>query len=278
MSKKKNKDKKSDKKKDSKKKSDVDKYVYYSRAVQSPEADTEFLEKTYNDIRGRKPKTLREDFCGTFLNSCTWAQMAPDKVAHGVDLDPEPIEYGKKNYYPKLNEDQQKRVHIHQANVLESGLPKADVVAALNFSYFIFKERKVLKDYFANVYKTLDKDGIFVMDCFGGSQCYESLEEETEHDDFSYYWDLDSYDPVTNHVQYYIHFKVKGHKKQIYFSYDWRMWAIPELKDILDEVGFKTTVYWEGTTKDGDGDGDFKPVTQGEECEAWIAYLVSEKK
>ena len=56
------------------------------------------------------------------------------------------------------------------------------------------------------------------------------------------------------------------------------MWAIPELKDILDEVGFKTTVYWEGTTKDGDGDGDFKPVTQGEECEAWIAYLVSEKK
>ena len=43
------------------------------------------------------------------------------------------------------------------------------------------------------------------MDIFGGSECYEANEEETEHDDFSYFWDQDSYDPVTNEAMFYIH-------------------------------------------------------------------------
>ena len=56
------------------------------------------------------------------------------------------------------------------------------------------------------------------------------------------------------------------------------MWSIPELKDILEEVGFKKVhVYWEGTDEDGDGDGEFKRVEKGEDCESWIAYLACEK-
>ena len=56
------------------------------------------------------------------------------------------------------------------------------------------------------------------------------------------------------------------------------MWAIPELRDLLEEVGFKKVhIYWEGTTADGEGDGVFRPVTSGEECQAWVAYLIGEK-
>ena len=74
-------------------------------------------------------------------------------------------------------------------------------------------------------------------------------EEETEHDGFSYFWDQDSYDALTNFGQFYIHFKRKGEKKrEKVFSYDWRLWSIPELKECLLEAGFeKTVVYWEGT-------------------------------
>ena len=45
------------------------------------------------------------------------------------------------------------------------------------------------------------------MDCVGGSECYEANEEETDHEDdgFSYFWDQDSYNPITNEAQFYIH-------------------------------------------------------------------------
>jgi hypothetical protein len=44
------------------------------------------------------------------------------------------------------------------------------------------------------------------------------------------------------------------------------------------EVGFsKVHVYWEGTAKDGSGDGNFTRVDHGESCQSWIAYVVAEK-
>ena len=78
---------------------------------------------------------------------------------------------------------------------------------------------------------------------------------------------------------FYIHFKPKGKKKvKKVFSYDWRLYSIPEIKDLLKEVGFeRSQVYWEGTDKNGEGDGNFTPATEGEDCESWIAYIVAEK-
>lgn len=136
-----------------------------------------------------------------------------------------------------------------------------------------------MKSYFHNCHTTLNREGILLVDCFGGSRCQEANEEETVHKDFSYYWDQESFDPVSNHAIFHIHFKPKGEKKiEKVFTYDWRMWSIPELREMMHEVGFKkTTVYWEGTTKGGEGDGVFKPAEVGEECEAWIAYVVGEK-
>lgn len=257
-----------------------DKYYYYTKSVQSPDADVEFLRDTYRELNGRLPVSLREDFCGTFANSCAWVKLNKEFVACGVDLDPEPIEYGRKHHLTSLTEEQQQRVKILESNVLDEALPVSDVIAAMNFSYFIFKTRKQMKQYFQNAYRTLNDGGVFILDCFGGSQCYEALEEETDYGDFSYFWDLDAFDPVTNHVKYYIHFKLKGEreKREKCFTYDWRMWSIPELRELLEEVGFKSThVYWEGTTEDGEGDGCFQRTERGEECEAWIAYIAGHK-
>ncbi len=267
--------------------SDFDKYYHYHASVQSTEFEAEFLIKTFLEIRGSLPKSIREDFCGTYALSCELAKMKefqsilPELKIYGVDIDPEPLEYGKKHYFSELTEEQKQVITIKEENVLTGQLPKAQLAFAFNFSYFIFKERAILKEYFQNFFNSLESDGVLVLDCFGGSKCYEENEEETEYEDenFSYFWDQDSYSPVTNHAQFYIHFQRKGEaKREKVFSYDWRMWSIPEIKEILAEVGFKESyVYWEGTDEDGEGDGNFSRTDVGEECESWVSYIVGVK-
>jgi hypothetical protein len=258
-----------------------DKYWYYQRSVQSPDSDVIFLRDTYKEIKGKNPKVLREDFCGTFLICCEWAKLRGDHQAIGVDLDGEPIQYGLENYMTRIKPYQQERVNVLQRNVLDPKLPQADIIAALNFSYCIFKDRDLLRKYFLNCYNTLNKSGLLVCDLFGGSQCYEPNEEETEHkeDGFSYFWDQDNWNPILNEAVFYIHFKRQGEKKRDkVFTYDWRLWSIPEVREIMKEAGFsKTHVYWDGTTKDGEGDGVFKRSEVGEHCESWVAYIVGEK-
>jgi hypothetical protein len=63
------------------------------------------------------------------------------------------------------------------------------------------------------------------------------------------------------------------------FEYSWRMWTLPEIRELLAEAGFRrSTVYWEGTEEDTDeGDGEFTPNDTGEADLAWIAYIVAER-
>ncbi len=263
----------------SKKLPPFDKYYYYTESVQSPEHDVQFLDQVYKDANGAKAvaKVMREDFCSTFANCCAWVKMGKERSAHGVDLDPETLSYGRAHYLSKLTPAEQGRIQLHEKDVLGKGLPKADLICGMNFSYYIFKERAVLKKYFMNCLRTLNDKGVLLLDSFGGSKCYEPNEEETEFDDpkFSYFWDQDSYDPLTGHAQFYIHFKRPGEaKRERVFSYDWRMWSVAEIKDLLLECGFsKVNLYWEGTTEDGEGDGNFHIVDKGDDCEAWICYL-----
>ncbi|MEN0058401.1 MAG: class I SAM-dependent methyltransferase [Bdellovibrio sp.] len=255
-----------------------DKYELYRKAVQSAENDVVFIRDTYKELKGKNPRIFREDFCGTFALSTEWIRLNPRHEAIGIDLDPEPMAYGRQNYLTAMRPEQQRRMKLMEGNVLNPNLPKADIIAAMNFSYFCFKQREVLKKYFANVYKSLARDGIFLVDIFGGSQCYGPIEDTIKHEGFTYYWDQTNFDPVTNEALFHIHFRVGGKKIEQVFSYDWRMWSISEIRDLMTEVGFKKIhVYWEGTAKDGSGDGNFTRVDHGESCESWIAYIVGEK-
>ena len=260
-----------------------DKYEYYRRAVQSPDVDVRFLRDTYRELKGTEPTDLREDFCGTFAISCEWAKLSPKYRAFGVDLDDEPILYGLSHNLSKLAKPVRDRVKIQQANVLNPGLPKVDLIAAMNFSHYIFKDRAVMKSYFHNAHSTLNVGGLFVVDCFGGPSCQKPSREETDHKGFSYVWEQVSFDPVTSEALFHIHFKVKDGKGKVrrhnnQFTYDWRMWSILELREMMMETGFrKTHVFWEGTSRNGDGNGIFTRVEKGEECEAWVAYVVGEK-
>lgn len=256
-----------------------DKYALYTKSVQSPDVDVIFFRKVYRELKNKNAFIFREDFAGTFATSCEWVKLHPKNQAFALDLDPEPLTYGFQHNQLKLKENQQRRVHPLEMNVLNPNLPKADIVAAMNFSYFVFKSRMMMKEYFKNVYRSLKPSGLFMLDCFGGSDCYDENEESTNHRSFIYYWHQRNFDPISNRAKFNIHFKPRGGKKiENVFTYDWRMWSIPELKEILEEVGFKRVhFYWEGSNRKGEGNGVFTRVEKGEECQSWIAYLAAEK-
>ncbi|MBX2988908.1 MAG: class I SAM-dependent methyltransferase [Bdellovibrionaceae bacterium] len=255
-----------------------DKYEFYTKAVQSPDGDVEFFKNVYKELRQKTPRVLREDFCGTGLLCAAWVKAHSSHAAFGVDLDPEPLEYGRNRFIGKLRPDQQKRIELLEKNVLAKDLPNADVSVGLNFSYFLFKTRPQMLAYFRNVLAHLKPRGLAFFDVFGGSQCQDAIEDRTKHKGFTYYWDQTGFDPVSNEAVFHIHFKVGGRKIERVFTYDWRLWSIPELKELMLEAGFKKVhVYWEGTARDGTGNGVFTRVEKGEACLSWIAYLVGEK-
>lgn len=252
------------------------KYRLYEDSVQNHETDIDFMNQEYKKFRKKSPLVLREDFGGTGAMACDWVKQSPKHTAHAVDLDPEPIAYGKENHYSRLAVSERDRMHYHQANVLDTFEEKVDIIAAFNFSYFIFKKRADLLSYFKKVREGLKEDGAFFVDLFGGTDCCQEMVEETEHDDHSYFWDCDSYNPITGEVLYYIHFKTLDDdvKYEKVFTYDWRMWTLPELRDLLEEAGFSKVVsYWEGDDGEGGGNGEFTAVTDAEQCESWVTYL-----
>jgi hypothetical protein len=152
-------------------------------------------------------------------------------------------------------------------------------VAAWNFSYYLFKTRESLERYFRSVRAGLVKDGLLVLDSYGGHESFSEQEETRDLDGFTYVWHTERYDPVTGDVLNRIHFRFPdGTELKNAFTYDWRLWTIPELREALANAGFrKVTVWWEGSDADGGGDGIFRPVQHGEACAGWIAYLVAEK-
>lgn len=254
----------------------IDKYDLYKKSVQSPDVDVEFLEKTYKELVGKWPRSFREDFCGTFALSCEWVKRKKTNRAFAIDVDPEPMEYGRQHYFRRLSPHQQKRLQILEKNVLDPSLPHVDLVAALNFSFFLFKTRDQLKKYFRNVFASLKSDGVFICDVFGGSQCMDAIEDRHKLKGITYYWEQVGFDPVSHEAQFYIHFRVGSKKHSRVFSYDWRMWSLPELRELLAEVGFKKShIYWEGTTKKGTGDGVFTRTEKGEACLSWVAYIAA---
>ena len=95
----------------------ADRYELYLKAVQEPEAEVPFFDRVYQREYGRRPSVLREDFCGTFAVCCEWVRRSSDRVAVGVDIDPEPLGWGREHHLSKLKAKQQRRVELLQDDV-----------------------------------------------------------------------------------------------------------------------------------------------------------------
>lgn len=256
----------------------TNKYFLYEESVQAPVIDTKMLASIYADIFKREPRSLREDFCGTFNLAAEWVKRDPRNSAVGIDLDKEPLQYGWEHHYAELSPDEQDRLIILNENVMNVTSPKVDMIAAFNFSFYIFKERKSLIDYLKTAHKTLDKKGMICLEMVGGAGFIKKTRDvrTIPHPDggsFKYIWDQASFDPVTRNGMYYIHFKFRGKRERSkVFSYDWRIWTIPEVREALEEAGFiRSKVYWEKRSK-------FVPVEKGDNDHTWLAQIVGIKE
>ena len=257
----------------------ADIHELYEESVQNVEHEVEFMQTTFKEIRGRTAHVFREDFCGTASASCQWVRQGEAFQAIGVDIDPAVLEWGRRNRLGRLPAADQARVSLIEGDVLTADTPPADVLAAYNFSYFIFDTRDKLRAYFERAYAALKDDGVFFVDLFGGPEAQEEMREKTKHKGFTYIWHQAKFHPVTNFIRCHIHFRFKdGSKIKRAFTYEWRLWSAPEIREVLAEAGFKkTTLYWEGEDEDGEGNGEFTPEEKGEADLAWIAYIVAEK-
>ncbi len=260
----------------------ADKHILYQLSVQAPETDSHFFARYHKKITGRPMRVFREDFCGTAILSCNVVKNHRENRAVCVDLHAPTLAWARKHNLSQLDDKQRKRIQLIEDNVLNVKSPKADLTCALNFSYCVFKTRTELLRYLKNARKSLKKGGVFVMDAWGGSETQLEEEEEREIDTdddetFTYIWDQHKFDPLTYHITCKIHFEFEdGTRMNNAFVYDWRLWTLPEIRELMEEAGFVDIhVLWENTdTETNEGNGVFRRVKQGEADPAWIAYVV----
>jgi hypothetical protein len=114
----------------------------------------------------------------------------------------------------------------------------------------------------------------------GGEQLLENSSESKKfsapgYGKFSQTWEQHQYDPITARMDYSIHFQLaNGQWLNDAFTYHWRMWGIQELREVLQEAGFKkTVVLWNASEKKD----DFVIAETAEHTHAYVAYVVGVK-
>ena len=261
----------------------ADKYYCYQQSVQEPEHEIDIFDQAFREAYNRKALKLREDFCGTFAVCCYWVESDSKRSAWGVDLCEETLQWGKNNNLNKLKEKDSRRVTVMEQDVRERSTPQVDVLAAQNFSFWIFKTREEVLEYFKVAYANLAAEGVIVMDMMGGRDCYDSdlVDKRTivkGKNGFKYHWEQAYFNPVNSHCKFYIHFKfADGSKIKKAFQYDWRFWTIPEVRELLMEAGFRdAVVYWEEDTED-DEDATWSKVDEAPNDYSWLCYVVGIK-
>ncbi|MCY4612890.1 MAG: class I SAM-dependent methyltransferase [Nitrospira sp.] len=263
----------------------ADPHVLYQKSVQSPDYDVPFFTEYFKNYTGHALRVMREDFCGTAALSVHFVTQHPDNHAVGIDLDWPTLNWGMKHNVSPLTVNQQNRLTLIHGNVLDAHPAQVQLVVALNFSYMIFKDRPTLLRYLKRAKEALQPGGMLILDIWGGSESQVLQEEPREIEnaddddgigDFTFIWDQDAFDPATYLCTMRMHFAFQdGSEMRNAFVYDWRMWTMPEVMELMNEAGFRDVHFmWEGTNrKTNEGTGTYHRAEKGEADLAWVTYI-----
>jgi hypothetical protein len=253
-------------------------FELYEASVQSVDFDVYFTTRLFRKRTGREALSLREDFCGTFSLCCEWVKSKKERTAIGIDLSTETLNHGRTHHLAKLSAEQQKRVLLLEQNVISKTRP-VDLICAQNFSFFTFKTRAELIAYFKKCLASLKGDGMLLLDMFGGTEAEDAISETRKitHptiETFDYIWEMHDFNPIDRIANFSIHFRLKNRTfLRSAFQYHWRMWTIPEIRELLEIAGFGyTEVLWE------EDDGSYLRTNKGENEPTWLAYIAAGKK
>jgi len=230
----------------------MDRHVLYEAAVQGAEYDLDMFERIYRRHHGRTFRDLREDFCGTAAIAAAWVIRRAGNRAWGVDIDRVTLDWARAHRLPALGKAA-RRLTLVRRDVRAPGGPRAELVCAMNFSYWVFKTRRELVRYFTAARHALRPGGLLVVNAFGGGGTMEKLVETRRIaasnsaegrpvPAFTYVWEHLSFNPIDHHLRCAIHFRFRdGRVMRRAFTYDWRMWTLPEVQDAMRDAGFHAT-------------------------------------
>ncbi|XP_027345507.1 uncharacterized protein LOC113857626 [Abrus precatorius] len=166
-------------------------------------------------------------------------------------------------------------------------LPGRDIVCAFNYSCCCLHKRADLVLYFKHACDALsNKGGIFVMDLYGGTSSENKLRLQRRFPNFTYVWEQAEFDIIQRKTRISLHFHMKDQRKLRHaFSYSWRLWTLPEIRDCLEEAGFRSVHFWvrempdttEIVKSEGFGVGKdvkYEEATSFEQQDSWNAYIV----
>jgi SAM-dependent methyltransferase len=258
----------------------ADRQVLYQESVQDPAGDAAFFCRYFARYTGLQLRRFREDFCGTAVLSCHFVQRHRENRALGVDLSARTLAWGRRHNAARLDAGQRARLQLVCSDVRAVRRPRMQLTAALNFSYSVFHTRAELGAYLRAAFTALEPGGLLMLDAWGGPDAMEVMQERRRLHGFTYVWDQRAFDAISHRIDCRIHFEFRdGTRLQDAFRYDWRLWTLPELRELFAEAGFRDVhVLWEGTDRrTWRGNGVFRRVQRGEECPAWIAYVVGHK-
>lgn len=250
---------------------------YYEASVQDAPEEVRRFASFFRKTTGQVPLRFAEDFCGSFWLGSEWVRLGPRHEAWGTDLDADTLRWGRERHLARLSTEQRARAHLRRGNVLTTKHPRADLIYAGNFSYCVFRERSLLLRYFKRCRERLARPGVLVLDHMGGPALATPQVERRRcrlpsGERFTYVWEQRSYSHVTHHADFAIHFELDGKRPlRNAFVYEWRLWSLPELRDLLQEAGFdRTDVYWEYDS------GDYRRTEYGEDDTlSSVSYLVA---
>ena len=257
----------------------ADRYRLYQASVQDVESEINFIEETWDSLRQRPARLLREDFCGTANTACQWIRRNAANRALGIDRNIDVLEWGREHNLALLTAEQQARIELFCGDVRDERPGPADIILAMNFSYYLFLARAELLAYFRATRRGLKNDGILFLDAYGGYEAPRVLQEPRSCDGFTYIWDQASFNPIDSCMDCHIHFEFSDHSRiDRAFSYRWRLWTLPEIRELLTEAAYsQVDVYWEGTDEaNNEGNGIYTPSDVGDADPGWVCYVVAQ--
>ncbi|MDX2119266.1 MAG: class I SAM-dependent methyltransferase [Planctomycetota bacterium] len=254
----------------------MDRYDLYERAV----TDGPRLARFLNAVHGGSPRVLAEHFSGSGALARAWPALGPRHRAIAIDFDAEPL--------AKLRGTA--RVTRERRDVMRS-TTRADVIAAINFPIGYFHRRDELVAYLQRIRRLLLPGGVFVCDLYGGSDAFKPgrTRKTLRTDDgtrIDYIWEQRSADPLTCRVvdalHFHIHAKRRGGRTTALrklvdaFVYDWRLWSLPELRDVAHEAGLGDMQVYNRLADASDSEGRVyvRPIEHGDELDdPWVVYI-----
>jgi SAM-dependent methyltransferase len=238
---------------------------------------------------------LREDFSGRGGVARAWCAAGQRHTAVCVDIDEQALEEGRRL---AASEGVGERLRWVRADLRGGHIAGvgADVVFAGNFSIGYFHSRASLLAYVRGVAESLVPGGAFVCDTYGGAGAYAlggaaRTRITAGGDVVRYVWAHEEADPRTGMVTNSISFRVLRGGDVVAdfpraFVYHWRLWSLPELREVFEECGFdEPRIYAdvEGAGRDGGVEGagsvgGVAPIAHSEELgEDWTVLLAARR-